>query len=445
MNSPVISIPPRSPPVQNVTDILVAASVNSSSSILFADGEVEVVIEQGVQHVELKLEARHYKQASFASHLLHCLRALKVPTWQGLDIQPQDVRIYKVSGSLTNAVFFVSSSSLPAPRTVLLRIYGPSSGSLISRVRELHALHVLSSEYRIGPRVYGTFENGRIEEYFDSTTLSASDLRDPKISRWIGARMAELHSVDIEAIEGTSQDSRGEGKGWEIGAKKNVKSWIHPAREVLALPAVSDALREELDLDRFMHDWERYMQWLASVDDVTKRSRRVYAHNDTQYGNLLLLNKRNENLPEHRQIIVVDFEYASPNPASFDIANHFHEWTANYHRETPHILDCTRYPSKQERYNFYLAYLEHGTVSPDGRPLPKFELVGLLPDLDAQVRAWSPASHAMWTIWGIVQAREDIENEVEDPEFDYIGYSRCRLAAFRRELDELGIVGAAND
>jgi len=256
--------------------------------------------------------------------------------------------------------------------------------------------------------------------------------------------MAELHSVDIEAVEGTSQDSRGEGKGWEIGAKKNVKSWIHPAREVLALPSVSDTLRGELDLDRFMDDWERYMQWLASVDDVTKRSRRVYAHNDTQYGNLLLLNKRNENLPEHRQIIVVDFEYASPNPASFDIANHFHEWTANYHGETPHILDCARYPSKQERYNFYLAYLQHGTVSPDGRPLPKFELVGLLPDLDTQVRAWSPASHAMWTIWGIVQAREDIENEVEDPEFDYIGYSRCRLAAFRRELDELGVAGAAN-
>jgi len=139
------------------------------------------------------------------------------------------------------------------------------------------------------------------------------------------------------------------------------------------------------------------------------------------------------------QIIVVDFEYASPNPATFDIANHFHEWTANYHCGTPHILDCTRYPSKQERYNFYLAYLEHATVSSDGRPLPKFELVGLLPDLDTQVRAWSPASHAMWTIWGIVQAREDLETEVEDPEFDYIGYSRCRLAAFRRELDELGV------
>ncbi|KAJ7169531.1 choline kinase, cytoplasm [Mycena filopes] len=435
--SPVISVPQTYPPQ---TDILLHASshISSSSSILFAEGEVEVVTEQGLRHAETHLEARRYKQASFAEHLLQILRSLKVPTWLGPDITPQDIRIFKVSGSLTNAVFFVSSS-LQEPRTVLLRIYGPSSGSLISRPRELHTLHVLSSQYHIGPRVYGTFENGRVEEYFDSTTLTASDLRDPKISRWIGARMAELHSVDIEAVEETSPDSRGEGKGWEIGAKKNVKSWIHPAREVLALPTVSENLRREFDLDGFKNDWDAYMQWLASVDDVQRGSRRVYAHNDTQYGNLLLLNTRNENLPEHRQLIVVDFEYASPNPASFDIANHFHEWTANYHSDTPHILDHSRYPTKEERTNFYLAYLEHSTLSPGSLPLTKFELTGLMPDLDKQVKAWSPASHAMWAIWGLVQAREDVEGGVEEPEFDYIGYAQCRIAAFRRELKALQI------
>lgn len=138
---------------------------------------------------------------------------------------------------------------------------------------------------------------------------------------------------------------------------------------------------------------------------------------------------------------MVDFEYASPNPASFDIANHFHEWTANYHSDTPYILDHTRYPTKEQRSNFYMAYLEHSTVSPDLRPMPKLELVGMMPDLEKQVRAWSPASHAMWAIWGIVQAREDMENAVEEPEFDYIAYAQCRIAGFRRELKQLGLRG----
>lgn len=39
-----------------------------------------------------------------------------------------------------------------------------------------------------------------------------------------------------------------------------------------------------------------------------------------------------------------DYEYASYNPIAFDIANHFCEMAANYHSETPHVLDYSKYP-----------------------------------------------------------------------------------------------------
>lgn len=39
-----------------------------------------------------------------------------------------------------------------------------------------------------------------------------------------------------------------------------------------------------------------------------------------------------------------DYEYASHNPIAYDIANHFCEMAANYHTETPHILDYNKYP-----------------------------------------------------------------------------------------------------
>lgn len=39
-----------------------------------------------------------------------------------------------------------------------------------------------------------------------------------------------------------------------------------------------------------------------------------------------------------------DYEYASYNPVAYDIANHFCEMVANYHSDTPHILDYTLYP-----------------------------------------------------------------------------------------------------
>jgi choline kinase len=185
-------------------------------------------------------------------------------------------------------------SSLRGARTLLLRIYGPSSGSLISRPKELHTLHVLSSQYRIGPRVYGTFENGRVEEYFESTTLTPSDIRDPTISRWIGARMAELHSVDVDVVVGPSNRK---AKEWDIEVVNNIEAWLAPAEDVLKLSVVSDAIRTQLDLKGFEGEWHRYLEWVGRAKDG---SRRVFAHNDAQYGNLLRL--QSKAVDEHGQV-----------------------------------------------------------------------------------------------------------------------------------------------
>ena len=219
--------------------------------------------------------------------------------WATAAIAPTDVVIQKVSGALTNAVFFVSCPAVPAAHTVLLRVYGSSSGCLISRPRELHILHVLSSKYKIGPRVYGTYDNGRIEEFFDSVTLTSADIRDPEISRWIGARMAELHSVDIESV-GVPNPTASEGQhGFDIAV--NIYGWLAAAEEVLALPGVSEPTRQELDLSRFKVEWARYLAWALSRPH-SFGSRRVFAHNDAQYGNLLRLRGGSDGVDEHRQV-----------------------------------------------------------------------------------------------------------------------------------------------
>ena len=250
---------------------------------------------------------RRYKTVPFIQQLLSILQILHIPTWTHRGITPETITIQKVSGSLTNAVFFVSCPSIPHTSILLLRIYGPSSGSLISRPRELHVLHALSSRYHIGPRVYGTFENGRVEEYFDSSALTAADMREPEISSWIGARMAELHQVDIDAVEvhdlpdPSSVRTSGPSER-SLGAEKNVNSWLSLAREVLALPAVSDELRNSIALDDFERDWKQYMAWLRGRENEQGKSPVVFAHNDAQYGNLLRLNTVTAGSAAHHQV-----------------------------------------------------------------------------------------------------------------------------------------------
>lgn len=218
------------------------------------------------------------------------------------------IDIFKVSGSLTNAVFFISVPSAPGTKspnkTLLLRIYGPSSESLISRPTELRILHILSSEYHIGPRVYGTFANGRVEEYFNSEALHHQDLRDLEISRWIAIRMAELHRVDVQYVaDPVEWADPGDGTRGELGIKRSVRNWTGPAREVVRLLGDCEWTRE-VDFDRFIKEWAAYYKWVRDWEKETnkeKESSRVFCHNDTQYGNLLKL-KKPHGQPDHHQV-----------------------------------------------------------------------------------------------------------------------------------------------
>jgi len=105
------------------------------------------------------------------------------------------------------------------------------------------------------------------------------------------------------------------------------------------------------------------------------------------------------------------------------------------------VLDLTRYPNYRERRTFLTTYLTNRVTSdtPAFADLSPAARERELAELEKTVRAWSPSSHAMWAVWGLVQAREDVQARVAQPEFDYVNYARGRMAALYRELAGLGI------
>lgn len=83
------------------------------------------------QHSDLKhspniiLNPKKYKNLSFNKKIQQLLcEDLSVDGWIDKDIDPSDIKIKRITGALTNSVFFVSYDGAP---TVLLRVYGPSS------------------------------------------------------------------------------------------------------------------------------------------------------------------------------------------------------------------------------------------------------------------------------------------------------------------------------
>ncbi|KAL1929482.1 hypothetical protein VTP01DRAFT_1620 [Rhizomucor pusillus] len=307
------------------------------------------------------------------------------------------IRLQRVSGAMTNAVFFVDAPRRPR---LLLRVYGIGCEQVVDRQHELEWLARLSQmSTAVGPQLLATFGNGRFEEYLDSVTLTHDDLRDPETSKQIARSLRELHRV-ADIYPPSSENIR-------VELWRNVSKWYAVVRELLNQQVWQQKLKD-CNMQTLPSEIERCK---AVLDKVP--SKIVFAHNDTQYGNVLRLSRSGE-------LVIVDFEYAGYNPRGFDIANHFCEWMYNYHGENPATMNVDDFPSKEEQLLFLQAYLEEKEEG-DSTSTPE--------ELRQEILHWVMASHLHWALWGLVQASQ---SEID---FDYFTYSRQRLQAFRKQLD----------
>ncbi|KAM5439371.1 hypothetical protein MferCBS31731_004795 [Microsporum ferrugineum] len=426
----------------------------------------------------------------FKSEIVRLTHTLGFKGWRRVPLDAGgEVEVIRLSGALTNAVYLVSppknmskysqsTSSQTAPRKsppkLLLRIYGPQVEHLIDREHELQVLRRLGKR-NIGPRVLGTFKNGRFEQYLHARTLTTRDLRIPETSIQIAKRMRELHE-GIDLLPEEREGGPGLWKNWDkwVNRCEKVTTWLDS--EILADYNEDKAMKEPwrkrgfvcgVPWETFRSMVDSYRQWLAAScggdDEIARRL--IFAHNDTQYGNLLRLQPSGESpllLPanEHKQLVVIDFEYAAANMRGAEFANHFTEWCYNYHdEERPWRCNTAWYPTLEEQKRFIRAYLTHrprlisevhngsypagqnfstssvsSTMTTPGlRPtyvgsprVAPFNLDTHIPavpfsiseddqideelEIEVQkllqeVRVWRVANSAMWVAWGIVQAK----------------------------------------
>ncbi|KAJ2336311.1 hypothetical protein GGI00_000905 [Coemansia sp. RSA 2681] len=385
-------------------------------------------------------------------------------------IEPEHIRVYRLSGAMTNCVYMVTVTPAPhvpasaavtsvlrsssmvgisgaervqLPVKYLLRVYGTGVDEFLSREKELYWLNQLTS-LGFGPRLYGIFGNGRLEEFLESTTLTKVDIRDQSTSKHIARRMCELHSLvsyyrPFGGPNTRAVDLSGAPELWS-----NVASWLRLVEKkwarIRAVCAANPQCTEILD------NWVLVEQSVAKLRQIIGRTNSpvVFAHDDLQYGNILRLEKTGE-------LVVVDFEYAGYNYRGFDIANHFCEWMADYHHaEHPHVLVEDAYPTLEQRKGFLRTYVkakafldanmkaDKGVVESD-RDHVKLRAIRLdeerirseVDGLEREVLPFVPASHLHWGVWGLLQACSS------DIEFDYVAYAAQRLSMFLRMVKEL--------
>ncbi|EEH34247.2 hypothetical protein PAAG_05296 [Paracoccidioides lutzii Pb01] len=460
-------------------------ALDNSKTLLYGGGEADSDFgNQGLNKPASK-DKEHWIR--FKYEIVRLTHTLGLRGWRRVPIEDsRNIEVVRLSGALTNAVYVVSppqnspSTSSLAPKRpppqLLLRIYGPQVEHLIDRKNELQILRRLAKR-NIGPRVLGSFNNGRFEQYFHARTLTPKDIRNPETSKQIAKRMRELHD-GIELLPEEIEGGPSIWKNWDkwVERCKQVASWLD--REIMSSHNQSKSETEcwrrqgfvcGLPWPKFRMAVDAYRKWLVNFygGAAAINQQLIFAHNDTQYGNLLRLEPSGESpllLPpnEHKQLVVIDFEYASANTRGLEFCNHFTEWCYNYHDpDRPWACNTKWYPTPEEQERFVRAYLNHRphiiqsterrdtqsapTSVPDtstsssavGTPVyathsnsprlspfmldsqdspiqPSSRQVNDRADqaLDLEIRSllretllWRAANSAQWVAWGIVQAK----------------------------------------
>ncbi|XP_068652277.1 probable choline kinase 2 isoform X2 [Aristolochia californica] len=315
-----------------------------------------------------------------AKRILHSLAS----NWNNV-IDSKAIEVFQLKGAMTNQVYQITwpTDIGSQSRTVLVRIYGEGVEVFFDREVEIRTFECMSKHGQ-GPRLLGRFPSGRVEEFIHARTLSAADLHDIEISAVIAVKLREFHDLDMPGPK--------DAHLWQR------LSWLKVAQQLCSLEEAKqfqlDTMEEEIDT----------LEKELSHDNQTIG----FCHNDLQYGNIMIDE-------ETRTVTIIDYEYATFNPVAYDIANHFCEMAADYHTETPHILDFSKYPDIEKRKQFVQKYLSSTGSEPSGDDVEQ-----LLQD----VEKYTLATHLTWCLWGI------ISEHVNEIDFDYMEYARQRFQQY---------------
>ncbi|KAG7456171.1 hypothetical protein MATL_G00248950 [Megalops atlanticus] len=331
-------------------------------------------------------------------------------TWK--KIPESDFQISIISGGLSNLLYLCS---LPdhspcigdEPQQVLLRVYGAILQGVDSLVLE-SVMFAILAERMLGPRLYGIFPEGRLEQYVPSTRLRTEQLRIPELSAEIAVKMARFH----EMVMPFNKEPK-----WLFGTIDRYMD------QILKLKFVREAHIKKFN-KLMKHNLQEELESLRALLAATP-SPVVFCHNDVQEGNILMLEDQDPSSKE--KLMLIDFEYSSYNYRGFDFGNHFCEWVYDYtYDQWPFFkANLDNYPNREQQLHFIQSYLaETGGYSENTMHEDQARIEE---EMIVETNRYALASHFLWGLWSIIQAR------ISTIEFGYMDYAQSRFDAYFKQ------------
>jgi len=297
--------------------------------------------------------------------------------------------------------------------SVLLRAYGDNTQILINRDCEAKS-HALLAQAGLAPPLLARFQNGLLYRYIRGQVCTPQDLTSEPVWRAVAKRLGEWHArLPISAgpeggknITNGANGNKPNGNVEECSALalrtpvpniwSVIQKWVH------ALPC--DTAKQEARKQLLQKELDRSFKDLDTGRDV-------FGHCDLLSANVIMLPPE-DHIGDSVKIALIDYEYATPCPAAFDIANHFREWGG-------YDCDYNMLPTTSVRRQFLKDYLDSFHAHSD-TPLTE-NMLDLLCD---EVDRYRGMPGFYWGVWALIQAT------ISKIDFNYSDYAEVRLGEY---------------
>lgn len=310
---------------------------------------------------------------------------------------------------------------------VLLRAYGNGTEVLIDREREATS-HSLLAQHNLAPQLLARFQNGLLYRFIRGDVSTSEALTSESVWRGVARRLGQWHAT--LPIISAGKTAVVADAGMEVPLKSSAllsiasleeinaitpskptpNVWTVMQKWVFALPATNqteikrkNVLQEEL---------ERTVADLGNKPGLGGNGL-VFGHTDLLSGNVIV-QPRSALAKDSKidTVAFIDYEYATPSPPAFDIANHFAEWGG-------FSCDFNALPTRSVRRQFIEEYISSYTSHTELQPN-----IDYVSRLFEEVDMFRGAPGLYWGIWALIQAT------ISQIDFDYPSYAEIRLGEY---------------
>ncbi|CAG2166894.1 unnamed protein product [Oppiella nova] len=257
------------------------------------------------------------------------------------------IQVRTIPGSLNNELYYcgVNEPSLTstAPQEVVIRLYGRKVYNNLNsdgneRLKDMRSerlsdviTSLMLSETQLGPKIYGLFEDGQIQHYYQHRHFKLEEQNNLKLVEELFRKIARVHALDVplpkkhwifremdlnceEAYRRPAINEMIEGLNCETIKSHDLKAEVQPAINEMIEGLNCETIKS--------HDLKAEVQWLKDMS-VKIDSPLVFSHNDLFSSNVLVLDNETAS---GDQLVICDYEYSSYGFRGMDLGTIINEW-----------------------------------------------------------------------------------------------------------------------